>query len=82
MLRNLKKPNSQNQNKNTNPIPLSFFLIKRKPTSKPKAAKYFTKTASDSLIGFVELKENQIQKQNQQSTLQKRPQIPLSVLWN
>ena len=35
--------------------------------------------ASDSLIGFLELKENQNQNQNQQSTLQKRPQIPLSA---
>ena len=37
--------------------------------------------ASDSLIGVLELKENQNQNQNQQSTLQTRPQIPLSALW-
>jgi hypothetical protein len=52
--------------------------MKRKPKSKPKTTKYFTTTASDLFMGFLELKENQNQNQNKQSTLQKWPQIPLS----
>jgi hypothetical protein len=78
-----RKPDSNKKSKvlykNGLRFPYRLFRIKRKPKSKPKSAKYFTKTASDSLIGFLELKENQNQNQNKQSTLQKRPQIPLSA---
>ena len=52
-----RKPDSNKKSKvlykNGLRFPYRLFRIKRKPKSKPKSAKYFTKTASDSLIGAV-----------------------------
>jgi hypothetical protein len=55
-----RKPDSNKKSKvlykNGLRFPYRLFRIKRKPKSKPKSAKYFTKTASDSLIGAVEFR--------------------------